>query len=82
MLGSYKWSVLKVSSTAAGILICFGSLWFVDPSTQLVGRQLAIFYSLEMVHFGGAYDVLMVNCANCGTTKTHKATPSMTGNGM
>ena len=46
MLGSYKWSVLKVSSTAAGILIGFGSLWFVDPSTQLVGRQLAIFHIL------------------------------------
>ena len=62
MLGSYKWSALKVSSTAAGILISFGSLWFVNPSTQLVGRQLAIFHSLETVYFGRAYDVLMVNC--------------------
>ena len=60
-----------MSSTAAGILIGFGSLWFVDPSTQLVGYQIAIFYSLEMVHFGGAYDVLMVNCATITHKKEH-----------
>ena len=60
-----------MSSTAAGILIGFGSLWFIDPSTQLVGRQLAIFHSLETVYFGGAYDVLMVNCATITQKKQH-----------
>ena len=46
------------------IAVAFGSPIWDNPITMQVVNSLVLFYSWEMVHFGGEHDVLMVmNCA-------------------
>ena len=48
----------------------------VEFELDWLGKKLVLFYSLEMVHFGGEYEGLKV------TTIAHKTTPTLTGKGM